>query len=78
MTIIVVWATKPDNNNMENTMIEVGTRLKYEGTNGEVMASWWDGMEYRAEIQYLRGKQIWCVTVNTLLEQNPKLKKELT
>ena len=52
--------------------MNVGDRVKYQNKNMEVTDIWYDGKEPRAAVVTLRGKQLWGVTVATLLACNKK------
>ena len=54
------------------TGISLGDRIRYQDVNMEVKDIWYDGMEQRAFVETLRGKNLWGVTVATLLSCNKK------
>ena len=58
-------------------IMKIGDRVKYLGRNGEIKKLWNDGTEQRAEVEYLRGGEIWVMRVATLLEENPKYRLSL-
>ena len=57
--------------------MKINDRVTYLGRNGKINKLWSDGTEQRAEVEYLRGGEIWVMRVSTLLKENPKYRLEL-
>lgn len=46
--------------------LKKGDRVRYMNRNARIIDIWHDGMELRAEIEMLKGKDRWGVTLRTL------------
>lgn len=51
---------------------KVGDKIKYKGRVGYIMQAWWDGDDYRYEVNCPKFWGLWSVTETSLVTQGNK------